>query len=234
MKISRISGDSRKFPAREYYHCEIFLSRNSRRRDFAKFSCRENFLFYSKWCVTLRKTLCNSINNIYDNLVHDIRLWCHESSCMSWHIGARNQMASGNQFYNIMMIRSDGLSFQKHPFLVFYISVISNRLQMVWPYLFRVEKIFQNPSMAARVSVHLCEGREYWTVKQTGSIVCTSCAPLKWDSWRMVIVMPHWIKYGLSQSIVFQSGSSGFTAKISSDISGNSTRKPAIKLQSGN
>ncbi len=28
---------------------EIFLSRTSRRHEFAKFSCRENFLFYSNW-----------------------------------------------------------------------------------------------------------------------------------------------------------------------------------------
>ncbi len=47
---SRFSANSRKFPAREYYHYTeevFFLSRNSRHRDLAKFSCHEIFLFYS-------------------------------------------------------------------------------------------------------------------------------------------------------------------------------------------
>ncbi len=57
-RISRIFGNSRKFPAREYYHFkaekvslpkirENFLHANCLWSKFAKISCRENFLFYS-------------------------------------------------------------------------------------------------------------------------------------------------------------------------------------------
>ena len=55
LRFSQILRHSRNFPACQYYLQEvynaeireIFLSRTSRRREFAKISCHENFLFYS-------------------------------------------------------------------------------------------------------------------------------------------------------------------------------------------
>ncbi len=54
LKMLRFSIRNHRWKAQELYNSkirEIFLSRTSRPREFAKFSCRENFLFYSRFCI---------------------------------------------------------------------------------------------------------------------------------------------------------------------------------------
>ncbi len=56
--ILRILRDSRNFHAREYYHKTVgvftsHLHTNCLWPKFAKFSCRENFLFYSIYCSSI-------------------------------------------------------------------------------------------------------------------------------------------------------------------------------------